>query len=207
MLPSFLDTSPVADVMLSQVIQIDNFLTGTEQEQLLNYVLAKQAEFRPTSTATKENNYRQSLVLHSFKEFSELIMLRVKAVLPEILAQLQLPSFAAKQVEAQITAHNHGDYYKVHNDNGSPEAASRELTYVYYFHRQPKAFTGGELRVYDTKVENNFYVQAESSRLVDPRNNSIVFFLSRYLHEVLPISCPSEAFADSRFTINGWVRK
>ncbi|MGB8690572.1 MAG: proline hydroxylase, partial [Microcoleus sp.] len=34
-----------------------------------------------------------------------------------------------------------------------------------------------------------------------------VFFLSRYMHEVLPVSCPSKAFADSRFTINGWVRR
>jgi Rps23 Pro-64 3,4-dihydroxylase Tpa1-like proline 4-hydroxylase len=27
------------------------------------------------------------------------------------------------------------------------------------------------------------------------------------MHEVLRVSCPSKAFADSRFTINGWVRK
>jgi Rps23 Pro-64 3,4-dihydroxylase Tpa1-like proline 4-hydroxylase len=27
------------------------------------------------------------------------------------------------------------------------------------------------------------------------------------MHEVLRVSCPSQAFADSRFTINGWVRK
>jgi SM-20-related protein len=35
----------------------------------------------------------------------------------------------------------------------------------------------------------------------------LVVFPSRYLHEVLPVSCPSQTFADSRFTINGWVRR
>lgn len=34
----------------------------------------------------------------------------------------------------------------------------------------------------------------------------IIFFLSRYMHEVLPVKCPSRNFADSRFTINGWIR-
>jgi Rps23 Pro-64 3,4-dihydroxylase Tpa1-like proline 4-hydroxylase len=63
------------------------------------------------------------------------------------------------------------------------------------------------LLIYDSKIENNFYVNADSYQAVEPRNNSIVFFLSRYLHEVLPVSCPSKAFADSRFTINGWVRR
>jgi Rps23 Pro-64 3,4-dihydroxylase Tpa1-like proline 4-hydroxylase len=27
------------------------------------------------------------------------------------------------------------------------------------------------------------------------------------MHEVLPIYCASRAFADSRFTINGWIRR
>lgn len=95
----------------------------------------------------------------------------------------------------------------MHNDNGSSETQNRELTYVYYFYREPKPFSGGELLLYDSKIENNYYVQADSFKTVEPRNNSIVFFPSRYLHEVKLVSCPSKAFADSRFTINGWIRR
>ena len=54
---------------------------------------------------------------------------------------------------------------------------------------------------------HGYYVAADSARLIEPRNNSIIFFLSRYMHEVLPVSCPSQSFADSRFTVNGWVRR
>lgn len=191
----------------SQYIQIDNFLTSTETRQLLDYVFGQKSAFIPSSTSTNEANYRRSLVLHSFPEFSQLIISKVREILPDILNKLNLPLFSASQIETQLTAHNDGNYYKVHNDNGSPETATRELTYVYYFYQEPKAFSGGELLIYDSKIENSYYKKAETFQTVEPRNNSIVFFLSRYLHEVLPISCPSQDFKNSRFTINGWIRR
>jgi len=199
--------APVNDELISRYAQIDNFLTPAEKNKLIKYVLAKESEFVPTSTSTNADDYRRSMVLHSFPEFSELMVNRIKAILPDVLGKLNLPSFPLGDIESQLTMHNHNNFYKLHNDSGSPDTATRFFTYVYYFNREPKAFSGGELQIYDSKIENNFYVAAETFRTVEPRNNSIVFFLSRYMHEVLPVSCPSKAFADSRFTINGWVRR
>lgn len=202
------DIKPVSpNILDSNYIQIDNFLTQKEHERLNKYVLDKKSSFVPTSTSTKDEDYRRSMVLYSFPEFSELIIKRIQEIIPDVISKLGLPSFAVSEIESQLTAHNDGNYYKMHNDNGSPETATRELTYVYYFYREPKAFSGGELIIYDSKIENNFYVNAESFKTVEPRNNSIVFFISRYMHEVKPVICPSKAFADSRFTINGWVRR
>jgi SM-20-related protein len=196
-----------ADPLISRYVQIENFLTAEDHQQLMDYTLRREADFVSTQTSTKAANYRDSRVLYSFPEFANLISDRIQQVFPDIMAQLQLPLFPISQIEAQLTAHNHGNFYKVHNDNGSQETATRELTYVYYFYRQPKPFSGGELVIYDSKVKDNFYVQAETFKVVQPLNNSIVFFLSRYLHEVLPVDCPSQQFADSRFTINGWIRR
>jgi Rps23 Pro-64 3,4-dihydroxylase Tpa1-like proline 4-hydroxylase len=196
-----------SDVLPSSYVQLDQFLTANELSRLLDYTFQKEAEFVSTSTSTGDVSYRKSVVLHSFPEFSNLITQRIQAIIPDVLAKLAMPQFPVTQVESQLTGHNDGNYYKIHNDNGSPDTATRELTYVYYFYREPKAFSGGELLIYDSRIENNFYVQAESFHTIEPRNNSIVFFLSRYMHEVLPIQCPSRAFADSRFTINGWVRR
>ncbi|WAL58088.1 2OG-Fe(II) oxygenase [Thermocoleostomius sinensis] len=196
-----------ADPLVSQYIQFENFLTPEEHQRLLNYTIQHKAEFVSTQTSTKAANYRESLVLYVFPEFANLISQRVQQVFPELVSKLGLKPFQISQIEAQLTAHNHGNFYKIHNDNGSQETATRELTYVYYFYREPKAFSGGELVIYDSKVENNFYVRADTSKIVQPLNNSIVFFLSRYLHEVLPVDCPSQQFADSRFTINGWIRR
>lgn len=194
-------------VLPSPYVQIDNFLTDEERNQLLEYVFKKEPDFVPTSISAKDVDYRRSMALYTFPEFSDLIIDRIQAFLPDIFSKLDMPSFTPSQIECQLTAHNDGNFYKVHNDNGSPDTATREFTYVYYFYREPKSFAGGELLVYDSKIENNYYVKAESFKTVEPRNNSIVFFLSRYMHEVLPVRCPSKAFADSRFTVNGWLRR
>src|SRR4028119_79723 len=195
------------DILVSDYVQIDNLLTLEEKNQLIDYVLQHESAFVPTTTSTDDLDYRRSMILHSFPDFSKLITKRIKAILPDVFRKLKLAPFPVSDIETQLTSHNDGNYYKIHNDNGSLDTATRELTYVYYFHREPKSFSGGELLIYDSKIENNFYVNADSYQAVEPRNNSIVFFLSRYLHEVLPVSCPSKAFADSRFTINGWIHR
>ncbi len=117
-----------------------------------------------------------------------------------------MPSFPISQIETQLTAHSDGHYYQIHNDNGSSDTANRKLTYVYYYRQEANSFSGGELRLYDSKLENNYLVKADSFKDIEPRHNSIIFFPSYCMHEVLPIHCPSRKFVDSRFTINGWVR-
>lgn len=202
------DESPQSSEILdSNYVQFEDFLNVQERNRLLEYVLKQESAFVSTSTSTGDTDYRQSLILHSFPEFAELMISRIGEVLPDVLQKLEISWFSPSQIETQLTAHNHGNFYKVHNDNGSPETQNRELTYVYYFYREPKPFSGGELVLYDSKIDNNYYVQADSFKTVEPRHNSIVFFPSRYLHEVKLVSCPSGAFADSRFTINGWIRR
>lgn len=193
--------------LISRYAVINNFLTASENQQLFDYVCQKRANFVPTTTSTNAENYRLSMVLHSFPEFREIIVEKVKKVMPDVMSKLNLTPFSVGEVESQLTLHNDGNFYKVHNDNGSPDTATRILTYVYYFHREPKPFTGGELIIYDSKVEGKYFVKADTFKTIEPRNNSVVFFLSRYMHEVLPVSCRSQDFADSRFTINGWVRR
>lgn len=194
-------------VLPSESVQIDDFLSPEEHQMLLDYVLQREAEFTPTTTSTGEADYRQSVVLYDFPEVYDFIADRIHAIVPDVLNALGLPPFTVQEIEAQITAHNDGNYYRIHNDSGSPETATRELTYVYYFYRQPKPFSGGELLIYDSRIEDNYFVQADTFQTIDPRDNSIVLFLSRYMHEVLPVRCPSRSFADSRFTVNGWIRR
>jgi SM-20-related protein len=197
----------MTDILVSQYIQIDHFLTPTTHHHLLEYVLQQADRFVPTSTSTNAIDYRQSQVLYEFPDIAELMHAQIQAILPTVYPALAMPPFTIGEIEMQLTAHNEGNYYKVHNDNGSPDTATREFTYVYYFYHEPKAFSGGELIIYDSQIESGFYQQADSWQTIEPRNNSVVFFLSRCLHEVLPVHCPSRLFEDSRFTINGWVRR
>ncbi|MEB3341679.1 2OG-Fe(II) oxygenase [Okeania sp.] len=199
--------TPTKDNLESRYLQIENFFTKSENQQLLDYILQSKSDFVPTTTSTKAENYRRSLVLHYFPKFRELIIKKIAEIFPDVLKQLNISPFTIAEIESQLTAHNDNNFYKIHNDNGSPDTATRTLTYVYYFYREPKAFTGGELIIYDSKIKGKHYVKAETFKTIEPINNSIIFFLSRYMHEVLPVTCPSQAFADSRFTINGWIRR
>jgi Rps23 Pro-64 3,4-dihydroxylase Tpa1-like proline 4-hydroxylase len=170
--------------------------------------MRRREDFLPTMTEINQHpGYRKSHAIYDFPEFSQIIQAKLRACVPDLLSEFDVAPFDISDIECQLTTHNENDFYKIHNDNGSDKTASRELTYVYYFHREPKAFSGGQLKLYDSRIENNYYVEAESYRMIEPINNSIVFFLARYMHEVMPVSCPSRQFEDGRFTINGWVRR
>lgn len=191
----------------AQFAQIDNFLSDRDRLNLLKYVLDRENDFVSTSTSTGELDYRKSWILYHFEEYQNWMVQKVATVIPHLLNDWNVKPFPISQIEIQLTAHNDGNYYRIHNDNGSPDAATRTISYVYYFNREPTSFSGGALRIYDMNVENGQYVQAESYQEIQPFNNRIVFFPSHYLHEVLPVACPSRDFANSRFTLNGWIRR
>lgn len=193
----------------SNYIQIDDFLTPEENQYALDIALQRQQDYIESSTTTQADNYRKSSVLFAqyYPELSELIKSKVVAIVPEILSKLNQRPFAISEIEIQLTAHNDGCFYKMHNDAGSEKTATRELTYVYYFHKQPKAFSGGELKLYDTELKSSTVTTHPNYKLIEPENNRIIFFNSRSRHEVLPVVCQSKAFEDSRFTLNGWIRR
>jgi len=130
---------------------------------------------------------------------------KISAVMPEVMPQLRLGKFTVGNIECQLTASIDGSYFKIHTDANRNEMVKRQLTYVYYFNREPKGFTGGELRIYDDRIRNGKLAATESFQLVEPRHNSIVFFHAAVMHEVMPVGVPSKAFRDARFTVNGWV--
>jgi len=134
------------------------------------------------------------------------ILNRIRGVLPQVVQELGMEAFSIADAEVQITASTDGDFFHFHSDNSSDRVASRHLTFVYFFHREPRQFEGGELRIHDARLEEGTYVSEGSYQAVVPRQNQIVFFPCELLHEITPVNCPSGQFADSRFTLNGWLR-
>src|SRR5204863_8292519 len=114
---------------------------------------------------------------------------RIKSALPQILEKLGVEAFPITGVEAQITASNDGDFFHFHSDNGSDRVASRYLTFVYFFHREPRQFEGGELRIHDARLEAGSYESAGSYQTIAPKQNQIVFFPCELLHEITQLNC------------------
>src|SRR5215211_2368130 len=109
---------------------------------------------------------------------------------PTLIADLRVTSFEPSEVELELVANNDGAFFKQHTDTligDQRKATDRLLSAVYYFHAEPKAFSGGALRLYSFGTEEN------QGNFVDvqPEQNMLLVFPSWALHEVLPVSCPS----------------
>ncbi len=190
---------------------LEEFLVHEELTALLEYTLAHENYFSTSqvlSSAEAINSvseeHRRSRVLADPGHHRDILVARIQSYLPRILEALHLPIFSISRIEAQITASNDGDFFKAHTDNGHSSIDTRLLTFVYFFYREPRAFTGGELRIYNP-TEN--VIHSQGSKTITPRQNLLVLFPSSLVHEILPVQCSSRKFADSRFTLNGWFRR
>lgn len=206
---SELNGPPSEPSYLDEVVCFDDFLSPEENQNALAIALEQQEKFVPSSTTSKADNYRQSCILYAthFPQFYHQLKHKILVALPEVWTSLNHSPFPVTQVEMQLTVHSDGCYYKVHNDSGSPETITRELTYVYYVHSEPAQFSGGELRLYQTDPHDGRLLDRKRFKTVTPQNNRLVLFNSRCQHEVMPVRCSSKAFETSRFTFNGWLRR
>jgi SM-20-related protein len=201
-------------VLPAQCVVLDEFLAPQELEQLTRYTLEHESDFSASEVVSPvadggvvNYEHRRSRVLTNLGIYEDLLLGRIQGVLPRILDKLGMREFSIAQVEAQITASNDGDFFHGHSDNGSDKVASRYLTFVYFFHREPRQFEGGDLRIHDARLDRGEYTSAGSYQTIVPRQNQIVFFPCELLHEITPVECRSRLFADSRFTLNGWLRR
>lgn len=193
------------DLIRHSVVQLDGFLTPSEVAWLMELTFAAEGRFVQSRLSDHRDDYRHSLMLSAPHELWELMTGKIRAVMPDVMPRLRVGKFTVGNIDCQITASVDGSYFKAHTDAGVNETIKRQLSYVYYFNREPKGFTGGELRIYDDTLNNGKLAATDSFQLIEPRHNSIVFFQSAVMHEVMPVSMPSKQFRDARFTVNGWV--
>jgi len=204
----------IPQIASARCVVLDEFLAPAELNQLTQFTLEREADFKVSEVVSPgvtggaaDFDYRRSHVLMDLGKHEEIIVNRIQACLPRIVQQLGCDPFRISRVEAQITASGDGDFFRWHTDDGQAEIATRHITFVYFFHREPKAFRGGELRIYDSEWRDGSYRPTENYRNIVPRQNQAVFFASMLAHEITPVECPSHAFADSRFTVNGWFHR
>ncbi len=198
----------------ARCVVLDEFLAPQELEELMRFTVERESAFSASEVVSPSADggivnydHRRSRVLTDLEHHEGVMVARIKAVLPQVLNKLGMEEFSIAQVEAQVTASNDGDFFHFHSDNGSDRVASRHLTFVYFFHREPRQFEGGELRIHDARLEDGAYISEGRYQTIVPQQNQIVFFPCELLHEITPVNCASQQFADSRFTLNGWLRR
>jgi len=188
-------------------VVIDDFLSPAEHTDMLLLATASEEHFQTGTVDGDEIGYRQNLVIPGFGEsaHARLLQNRLLVWYPLLAKSLGVPVFPLAAVESQLTAARSRQFYKVHADVG-PDCP-RELSCIYYIHRRPRGFSGGELRLYDAIETESQKSAAETFEVVEPVSNRMVVFRSDELHEAMPVRCPSGQFADSRFAVTTWLHR
>ncbi len=197
--------------MSETLLVLEEFFAPSELLELWRYAQLREGAFTPSEVVGEANDgewdddVRRSRVLYDVSTIYPLIAERIMAHLPLVTERLDLDPFTVREIELQVTSTNDGEWFRPHRDSGAGAVRSRELTFVYYCHREPRAFRGGELRLYEPFADVDD-PDGQSVTIV-PAQNAMVFFPSHYFHEVLPTWCPTGAFADARLTFNGWLHR
>jgi SM-20-related protein len=192
--------------LMPPYVVLRDFLDEATLAGLLDYAVARQADFLPTRLNSKmvDPAIRVSAGLRELGGYRAVFKTKVLGLVPELIARLQVTRFESPTLETELVAHGDGAFFKRHIDtqtaNYSDVDRIRVLSGVYYFNAEPRAFRGGALRLYAIggKPDENFVD-------VEPLNNSLLVFPSWAPHEVMPVRVPSQRFIDSRFAVNCWV--
>ncbi|NER99251.1 MAG: 2OG-Fe(II) oxygenase, partial [Symploca sp. SIO1B1] len=192
-----------------------DFLAPESNQFLLQSSLESQEKFEASRILSKEKNWgidyshRDSLSL--MQPLNEMLFFLLKGKIHDLKDQL-IERFGCKfhSWDEEFLFHtnvlNDKHFFSPHCDNEPNDPDSRETaTFVYFYSKVPQQFTGGELCIWDT------YFDSETNEIkeqlcrecleIQPINNRAVMFHGDCLHEVLPVKCPSQDFADSRFSI------
>ncbi|MEV6954825.1 2OG-Fe(II) oxygenase [Streptomyces sp. NPDC051183] len=200
------DRWSTTSVVPAPVCRLENFLGAERAGALLAYAISRQGDFNtgtvldPLSGQVSRKG-RSSLVLPVTSSVFSGHLADCLPLVQEVLGHRA----TLTQTLTVLTAHGEGGHYGIHTDASRVRDVSTALSAVYYLHGKPRGFAGGQLRLYDTLLDEGSARPAESYRTIEPEHDTIVFFPAGAFHEVVPSTCPSGRFADHRFTLTTWI--
>ena len=199
------------DLAPAAVLCWDDFASPAARDAWFEHICAAASTYEPSRVyganveAAVDEVHRKSMVNRNDSWIRESILPQLENPVRVARRYYGMDGIPFGRTEIQVTASGEGDFFKVHCDDG-PLAAyySRMLTFVYYLHRHPRPFSGGELRVFDSRRVDGRFRQASSHVAIEPRDNRLVIFPSDRYHEVTRVDGSTPAFEDRRITVNGW---
>lgn len=199
--------------------RLSGFLAESDRRALLDWTIAEQASFKPAKVfhdvgrkSRLDPNRRMALKRWGVGPFEPLLRERLLRALPEIMAAAGYSGPEPRSIEFDLNAYGDGAHFAPHLDipvgkgretAGNMPGEDRLISAVYYFHSEPKAFSGGALRLYRFGAIPDA-AAADDSVAFEPEQNSLLVFPSWARHGVERVSCPSGRFEDFRFALNCW---
>ena len=206
-----LSAPPPEGIQASPFLRMTNFLTPAQRERLLALTRKDKGSFVPARVSRGEKGGVYPEIRHALhpgrqatQEVRRWFVPKLRRLVPRIAAHLQLGQLNNRFFELEITAYLTSGLFRMHSDSEAPND-NRVISYVCYFHEEPRRFNGGELLLHDC-CRSSLQANPSCFTRIDPVGNSAVFFPSDCLHEVVRVDCPSDSLRNGRLSVNGWVR-
>lgn len=194
-------------------------LEENERLRLLDWAISQQPAFQVASVFGGEGgqqsridpDVRVALKHYGLGPFEPILTNALMDRFPEIAAAAGYDGPPLTSIEYELNAYGDGAHFAPHIDIpvgegrrtiGKAPGEDRVISGVYYFHREPKRFSGGALRLYPFGADARDGTAATVA--FEPAQNSLLVFPSWALHAVERVSCPSGWFEDFRFALNCW---
>ena len=121
---------------------------------------------------------------------------RILDRLPSLFTALGVEPFPVSRIPISLIHGLDGHSGIPHSDSSGGRF---KISLLYYFHRTPKAFRGGDLEIYGTVPGSETGHSDEPLMKIEFEDNLLLAFPSETFHGVTEVSCDSSEFADGRF--------
>ena len=196
---------PAQAVWPAPFVRVRNFLPPDKHQAFLALMLAGREHF--SGLAWVDSGYIDESARHSFVANARIIdevrpgfEPRLRRLVANALPRLGMADLGERHFNVRASVYPAGGFFAAHSDRRQAmgEYEARPINCLYYLHRQPKPFRGGDLLLHDGEVANTF-------TRIEPLDNSIVLFPSRCVHEVTLVECDPTDFGAGRFSVNSYV--
>jgi Rps23 Pro-64 3,4-dihydroxylase Tpa1-like proline 4-hydroxylase len=188
-----------------------DILSDAERDALLAWTLRHEAALKPATFVggvyDPANRLSRSLPRSLNGPWQVPLRRRVADLFPQLLDAAKTRPFELAEIDLKLVAYGDGDFIAAHSDTvtGSRRGSTdRVLAAIYYFHQEPKSYSGGELRLYPFGAAG---AETDPFVAVEPQANSLTVFPAWAMHSVTPVSVPSRRYEHSRFAVNCWLNR
>ena len=203
------DAPRAPDAWPAPFVRVRNFLPADEHAALLAKMLAGREHFSelagvgagyiPDAMTRNNSEANRRFAAEARLGFEP----RLRKLAEDAAPRLGMRVLGAYRLDLKVRTYQTGEFYAAHSDFSEGDSTPREINYVYYLHRRPKSFSGGDLLLHDGDLGGllNAFTR------IEPEDNSIVLFPSRCVHEVTEVKCDPGDFGAGRFSLNGALWK
>lgn len=189
-----------------------SLLEKADHRALLEWALRSEHLLRPSTLvegkvreAIRQSRSLPLTGLHG--PWRELLTAAIERLMPDLFAGAGLKPFPVSSIEFELVAYGDGALFQPHQDtirSDGERRSDRLLTAIYYFFAEPRAFTGGALRLHRFGTVGD----APGDHVdIEPEQNSLLVFPAWATHEVTPVRSPGGDYRGSRFAINCWLHR